>query len=177
MVTGVKKKDLLKDSRPTYGLHKMARVKQDVLRTKKNNSAIRQRIITKQNTYRSSTSPVKVSKGRELLTPEKKTAFSSKETGDRIAKVTRRSSPTSSNPKSGVKKSPQVSTARPSQKPSVGQGYSTRQSLKQTRPKQSARLSSTLQRAQQFKKNTLSSSRGQSVKSQPLKNQQKWVSR
>jgi len=176
MVTGVKRNTLLRDSKPTYGHHRMARVKQDVRKGKNNDTAKRQQIITKPNTFKSSTPPVRVSRGRALLRPEKKTTLPRKETGDRTTKVTKRRPLASSNPKSGVEKSPQVSTARPPRQPLIKQEDSTRRKLKQTRPKQSARESSSLPRAQHIEKKTVPSRSGLSMMSQPSKNPQKWAS-
>ena len=138
MVTGIQKKALLRDSKPTYGHHKMARVRQDAPKGRWDDRAERQRTITKPNTFRSSTPPVRVSRERAPLTPEKKT-LPRKETGDRITKVTKRPPRVSSNPKSEVGKSPQVSNARPPRNPVEKQGYSRPQDLKQTRPEQNVR--------------------------------------
>ncbi len=138
MVTGVKKKTLLRDSKPTYGHHKMARVQRDVRKVKNSNTATRQRTITKPNAFRSSPPPVEVSRGR-ASTPDKKRTLPSKKTGDRVTKVTKKPPRVSSSPKSGPNRSPQVSTTHPPRKPLIKQENFTRQNLKQTSPEQNAR--------------------------------------
>ena len=176
MVTGIKKKALLRDSKPTFGRHKMARVQQDAHKKRWNDRDERQRTITKPNAFRSPSPSMGVFKGRAHLKPEKKTTLPRKKTKEKIVEVTKRLPRVSSSPKSKANNSPQVSTVHPPLKPSAKQEHLTRQNLKQTKLEQSARKSSTLPRTQQVKRNTKPSRNGQSVMSQPVKDSQKWAS-
>ena len=173
MVTGIDKKTLLRDSKPTYGHHKMAELKQNPRKAKSGTAAKGEKINTKPNAFRSSIPPARVSKEGPLLTPEEKRTFPRKQTGDRVTNIAKKPPMTSSNPKSGAKKSPQYSTPRPPQKPLTKQDYPTQQNLRQTRPNQYPRQSSTLPPAQHIDKNTPPSRSGLAMKSQPLKNPQK----
>jgi hypothetical protein len=223
MVTNVKRNAILRNAKPTYGHHQMARVKQNVRIERKNDMVRRERTITKPNRSRSSTPPraqnmnkntvpsrsgpsvmsepskgskkwaslqsrqkqaatdrnttrVKVSRGRAQMTPAEKTTLPRNETWNRPAKVTKRRPPASSNPKSGAKESPRVSTAPSPRKPAMKQDYSALQNLTQTRPKQSARQSSTPPRARNMNKNTVPSRSGPSEVNQPSKDSKKWSS-
>jgi hypothetical protein len=176
MVRGVKRNAILRDSKPTYGRHKMAMVKQNVLEAKKKNSVGRQRTITKPNRFEPSNPSVKVSRERAALTPKKKTSLPRKGTGDRIAKITKRPPLPSGHSKSGVRQSPQVSTAPAPRKPFIKQENAARQNLNQTRPKQSARQPSTPPRVQHIRKKTVPTKSGPSMMSTPSKDAKKWVS-
>ncbi len=97
MVTDVEKKTLLRDSKLTYGRHKMARVQQDVPEGTRNDRTGRQRTITKpENTFRSSTPLMRVSGEGVRLTQEKRTTLPFKETVNETKKFTKRP-PLSSN--------------------------------------------------------------------------------
>jgi hypothetical protein len=113
MVTGVKRNTILRDAKPTYGHHQMAKVAQNVRKARKNDIVKKERTITKPNRLRSSNPPVRVSRDRAQLKPAQKTTLPPKELGDRTAKVTKRPPLASSNPKSGAKESPQVSSTAP----------------------------------------------------------------
>ena len=136
MVTGIEKKTLLSDSKPTYGHHKMVEVKQDVPKGTRNDRTGRQGTITKsEKTFRSSTPSMRASGERALLTQEK-------------------------NMNSGGQD--QVRTAPMPRTPLTEHEYATRQDLKQTESEQRSTHSPILQHTQDMEKNSVPSSSGQS---------------
>ncbi|MBN1832471.1 MAG: hypothetical protein JW896_10195 [Deltaproteobacteria bacterium] len=157
MVTSVEKKTLLRDSKPTYGRHQMAGMKENHSEGKNDSTATSRRTIAKQNTFRPSTSPMRTSGERAFLTQEKKTTLPFKKTGDETIKATKAPPLSSKNLNSGGQESPQITTAPPMHKPLAEKENSTRQNLTQTRPERSPRPFSTIPRGEHIEKNTLSS--------------------
>jgi hypothetical protein len=188
-VTGIRRNALLRDSKLTYGRHKITEMKQNVRKEKKNDTGKRQRTITKPNTFKSSPAPVRFSKGRDLLAEEKKMpakeasqpkmkkiTLPPKGTGDRSTTVAERRRPTPKERKPWAEKPPQISIVRPLRQPLINPPYSIQQSLEKPMTEQSVKQSPIVPPTQHIKKNTMHSKRGSAKVSQPAKSQKKWAS-